>query len=152
MNIQTPFGSVDIDDTYQRGIETPGRFWICYQLAWTTARRRKIFNEDIQSTLKEIILSSAQRENWQVVSLTIQLDFVFVVVFAHPYVAPEQIVFAFRHAASLRALRSRFPSLPAMNTLWTRAFFASTRERVTFEHLQAFLDLQIPLRKSSPRR
>jgi putative transposase len=107
-------------------------FLINYHLIFCPKRRRKILIGKLRERLESRIRETAVDVGCEVLAQEIRPDHVHPFVSAEPRWAPNQIVARFK-GRSAYLLRSEFPELKRMPSLWTRRSFCSTARNVSFE-------------------
>ena len=115
---------------------------ITYHFVWIPKRRKKVLVGDVAKRLKEICGQVAVENGWTILELAVQPDHLHLFVEATPRKAPYQIVKAFKGASS-RILRSEFPHLLKLPSLWTHSYFVSTAGTVSAETIQQYIQEQL---------
>jgi putative transposase len=101
-----------------------------YHLNFCPKRRRKILVGRLRDRLDEIIRETAPEVGCEVLASEIMPDHVHLFVSSEPGWAPNQIVARFK-GRSAYFLRSEFPELRRMPSLWTRSYLCSTAGNVS---------------------
>jgi putative transposase len=96
---------------------------------------------DVSKRLKEICEQVAIENGWTILELAIQPDQLHLFVEATPREAPYQIVKAFKGSSS-RILRSEFPHLLKLPSLWTHSYFVRTAGHVSAETIKRYIQEQ----------
>jgi putative transposase len=111
---------------------------IHYHLIFCPKRRRRILVGSLRERLEAIIRETAPEVGSEVLALEIMPDHVHLFVSAEPGWAPNQIVARFKGRSSY-FLRSEFPELKKMPSLWTRGYFCSTAGNVSSETIAHYI-------------
>jgi len=114
---------------------------ITYHFVWIPKRRKKVLIGDVSKRLKEICEQVAVENRWTILELAIQPDHLHLFVEATPREAPYQIVKAFKGPSS-RILRSEFPHLLKLPSLWTHSYFVRTAGHVSAKTIERYIQEQ----------
>jgi len=77
---------------------------------WIPKYRRKILAGDVTEMLQQLIEEVAERNNIEILSLSIQPDYVHLFVFAPPRYSPAQLINLFK-GYTTKKLLEKFPHL-----------------------------------------
>jgi putative transposase len=105
---------------------------VVYHIIWCPKRRRKVLVGPVHDRLKQIRAEVADEHDWQIIRLAIQPDHVHLFIRANPYTLPSDIPRLIKGRSS-HDVRSEFPHLRKLPSLWTRSFFLSTAGNVSQE-------------------
>ena len=97
-----------------------------YHVVWCPKYRRKVLTGEVETRLKELILSTAENINAEVLEMEVMPDHVHLLIEVDPQYGINR---AIRHikGVSSHTLRSEFPFLKSrLPTLWTNSYFVST--------------------------
>ncbi len=114
---------------------------VVYHIIWCPKRRRKVLQGRVAERLKQIIHEVAQINEWKVIQLAIQPDYVHLFLRANPYTKPSDIARLIKGRSS-HVLREEFPQLKRMPSLWTRRTFYSTAGNVSAEIIGQYIERQ----------
>jgi putative transposase len=114
---------------------------IIYHLLFCPKRKRKVLIGPIQERLHQIISEAADEHGWNILTLTIAPDHVYLCVRSNPDTFPAAIVRAMKRR-SARFLRNEFPQLKRLPSLWTKAAFYSTAHEINSEVIQHYIEQQ----------
>lgn len=114
---------------------------VCYHFVWIPKRRKKVLVNAVAVRFREICDEVAQEHHWTILRLAIQPDHVHLVVEATPYIAPHEIVRAFKGRSS-RILRDEFPHLLRLPSLWTRSYLCRTAGTVSAAVIVQYIEGQ----------
>jgi putative transposase len=115
-----------------------------YHLVWIPKYRRKILTGDIAQRLSELLRETADKNDIQILSESIQPDHVHLFVSAPPRLSPANIVNIFK-GFSGRLLRQEFPSLLMKHhkeRVWTRTYYVGTAGSVSAETILNYIQEQ----------
>jgi putative transposase len=131
-----------------------GDWRITYHFVWQPMRAKACLTNEVAERLRALLEERAGQLQFQPRALVILPDRVYLAAEAPPTVAPHSIVCQVK-ALTSRALRSEFPELTRIPTLWTRAYLVLAGETISPEEvLQRFESLLPPrkLRGRPPRK
>jgi putative transposase len=92
----------------------------------------------VRERLETITRETAPDVGCAVLALEVMPDHVHLFVSAEPGWAPNQVVARFK-GRSAYFLRSEFPELKRMPSLWTRSYFCSTAGNVSSETIARYI-------------
>lgn len=95
----------------------------------------------VAQPLEQLIHEVADKNGWEVLTLSIQPDHVHLFLRANPYTLPTDIARLIKGRSS-HVLREEFPHLLRMPSLWTRSTFYSTAGNVSAETIQHYIERQ----------
>lgn len=110
-------------------------------LIWIPRRRKKVLIGGIKQRLIELIYESAGKIDCKVISLAIEPDHVHLFLNYDPDLSIAQIMHRIKGASSY-ALRSEFPALKKLPSMWTRAYFASSAGAVSSDTIKRYIEAQ----------
>jgi putative transposase len=108
-------------------------------LVWIPKRRKKVLIGDIKTRLVQIFQELAIEREWIIRALEVAPDHIHLFVEIHPTDAINQVVKAFK-GRSAYLLRSEFPELKKLPSLWTNSYFFSTAGNVSAETIQRYIN------------
>lgn len=112
-----------------------------YHFVWITRRRKKVLTDAIAEKAKHLIREATEELDCEVVKLKVMPDHVHLFVNATPDLAPTQLMHRIKGRAA-RKLRSEFPSLKRMPSMWTRSYFVSTAGNVSSTVIERYIEEQ----------
>jgi putative transposase len=124
---------------YQRDEQHVHR--IVYQLIWCPKRRRKVLVNQIGKRCEELIRQTCDEKGWTILELAVQPDHVHLVVRGWPSVSAAEVVKECKGVSAFM-LRTEFPELLKLPSLWTRSYCASTAGNVSSETVQRYIAAQ----------
>ena len=101
-------------------------------------RRRPVLVERTEELLKELLRQSAEEMDLEIIGLAIQPDHVHLQVLATPELAPSQIVYRFK-LATAAALRSAFPELKKLPSMWNGSYLVSSDKELAQEDIVKYV-------------
>jgi putative transposase len=110
-------------------------------LIWIPRRRKKVLIGDIKQRLIELIYESAEKIDCKVISLAIEPDHVHLFLNYDPDLSIAQIMHRIKGDSSY-ALRTEFPALKKLPSMWTRAYFASSAGAVSSDTIKRYIEAQ----------
>ncbi|HKI70627.1 MAG TPA: IS200/IS605 family transposase [Verrucomicrobiae bacterium] len=113
-------------------------YQINYHFVWIPKRRKKILVGAVAQRLNTICEAVAQERGWRILSLAIQPDHVHLFIEATPRERPHEIVRAFKGRSS-RILRTEFPHLLKLPSLWTHSYFCRTAGNVSATTIERYI-------------
>jgi putative transposase len=108
-------------------------------LVWIPKRRRPVLKGEIRLRLAEILESVASDNSWMIKAKEIASDRVHLLVEYDETTAICDVVKAFKGRSS-RLLRSEFPILLKLPSLWTRSYFYDTSGKVSTAKVMAYIN------------
>lgn len=108
-------------------------------LVWIPKRRKKVLIGEVKVRLNQIFQELAVEKEWIIRALEIAPDHIHLFVEVHPTDAINQVVKAFK-GRSAYLLRSEFPELKKLPSLWTNSYFFSTAGNVSAETIQRYIN------------
>lgn len=112
-----------------------------YHIVWCPKRRRKVLVGDIKSRLKAIITEVATERQCDVLALEVMPDHVHLFLSTPPSVHAGDVIKQIKGRSS-HHLRSEYPELLKMPSLWTRSYFISTAGNVSSETIRNYIAAQ----------
>src|SRR5690348_15157837 len=110
----------------------PDAWRITYHFVWAPMRAKSCLVGEIAARLEELIEERAGQVPMEPFELVVLPDRVYLAVKAPPTVAPHHIMCQVK-AYTSRVLRTEFPELTRIPTLWTRAYVVLAGETLTKE-------------------
>jgi putative transposase len=131
----------------------PEAWRITYHFVWAPMRFKACLCGEIAQRLEELIAERADSVPMEPFELFVLPDRVYLAVKAPPTVAPHHIMCQVK-AYTSRVLRTEFPELTRIPTLWTRAYVVLAGETLTKEDvLSLYETAQQPRRpRGRPRK
>jgi putative transposase len=114
---------------------------VVYHIIWCPKRRRTVLVGPVRDRLRQISEEVAAERDWEIIRLAIQPDHVHLFIRANPSTLPSDIPRLIKGRSS-HDLRSEFPYLRKLPSLWTRAYFLSTAGHVSQEMIQKYIERQ----------
>jgi putative transposase len=110
-----------------------------YHLVWVVRRRRPVLAGQVDRRLTELLRQSAADMDLEITSLSIHPDHVHLQVLATPELAPSQIVYRFK-VATAAALRSEFPELKKLPSMWNGSYLVSSDRELAQEDIDRYVE------------
>jgi putative transposase len=114
---------------------------VVFHLVWTPKRRKPVLVGSVAKDCKELIESKCLEKGWVILQLAIQPDHIHLFVRAWPDTSASEIIKECKGVTS-HELRSKYPELHKLPSLWTRSFFAATAGNVSQETIQKYIAAQ----------
>ena len=113
-----------------------------YHIIWCPKYRRKVLINEIESKLKEIIISKCNELDCCVHELNIMPDHVHLFVKTKPTIAPHFLIQQIKGISS-RILRNEFKELKRkMPSMWTRSYFIESVGNISQETIEKYIQEQ----------
>ena len=113
-----------------------------YHVVWCPKYRRKVLTDNIEVRLKELILTTAEEINADVIELQIMPDHVHLLIEVDPQFGIHRAVKAIKGKTS-RVLRSEFAVLRSrLPSLWTHSYFVSTVGSAPLSAIKQYIENQ----------
>jgi REP-associated tyrosine transposase len=114
---------------------------IVYHLIWCPKRRKKVLQGAVAADCERLIREVCAGRDWQVLQLAIQPDHVHLFVRVRPTDSAADVVNAVKGRTS-HDLRSAYPVLLKLPSLWTGSYFASTAGNVSAPTIETYIAAQ----------
>ena len=114
------------------------KHYIVYHLAWPVKRVREVLSGKIAKDCTKLINMKCDERGWTILALVVNPDHIYLRVQAWPTTSAYEIVKACKGLTS-HELRMRYAELHKIPSLWTKAYFASTEERVKSSQIRAYI-------------
>ena len=115
---------------------------IYYHFVFCPRYRRKIFKiPGVEARFKELAIAECEKQGIEILALECHVDHVHLFVSVLPTMGIPAVMKHIKGCTSL-PLRTEFPQLSAMPSLWTRSYFVSTAGRVSTETIQRYVKSQ----------
>ncbi|HEY4386130.1 MAG TPA: IS200/IS605 family transposase [Ktedonobacteraceae bacterium] len=114
---------------------------ILYHSIFCPKRRKKVLVGPVHDRLKEIVEQVAQEHSWTIVQLAIQPDHVHLFMQTNPYTLLTDSARLVKGRSS-HDLRTAFPHLLKLPSLWTRSTFYATVGHVSQEVIANYIEKQ----------
>lgn len=114
---------------------------IVYHLVWCAKRRKPVLTSQVAQECRTLIEAKCQDKGWQILELAIQPDHVHLFVRVWPITSAAEVIKECKGITS-HELRSRYPQLKKLPSLWTRSYFASTAGNVSSDTIQRYIAAQ----------
>jgi len=108
---------------------------------WIPKRRKPVLVGAIKRRLEQLIREIAEEYGWEILALEIKPDHVHLFISVQPFWSPHIVLRRIKGRTS-RVLRSEFPELLKLPSLWTRSYFVSTAGQVSSETIQKYIEEQ----------
>lgn len=113
-----------------------------YHIVWCTKYRRKVLTEEIQKTLKELIMEVSNNNGYIIEALETMPDHVHLFVQASVKDSVHRIVSQIKGNTAFH-LREKHPELKTrLPCLWTRSYYAGTVGHVSEEEVKKYINNQ----------
>ena len=113
-----------------------------YHFVWCPKYRRAVLQGKTKARCKELIEEKAKQMHCKLLELRVMPDHVHMFIQANPTLAPNSIIAGIKGYTS-RTLRTEFPILLKMPTLWTRSYFVSTAGNVSSSVIERYVESQV---------
>ena len=120
----------------------PTKSELKYHIVWCTKFRRKVLSEDIQESLKNLILEKSASMGYSIEAMETMEDHVHVFIQASSKDSVHRIVSQLKGYTSFK-LRELFPELKSrLPCLWTRSYYAGTIGHVSEQTVKKYIENQ----------
>jgi putative transposase len=109
-----------------------------YHLVWVVRRRRPVLVGQTEARLQDLLRQTAAEMDLEILGLTIDPDHVHLQVAATPELAPSQLVYRFK-LATAAALRSEFPDLKKLPSMWNGSYMVSSDRELAQEDINRYV-------------
>src|SRR3954447_2532953 len=109
-----------------------------YHLVWVVRRRRPVLTDQVDRRITELLRQSAAEMDLEIIGLGVHPDHVHLQVLATPELAPSQIVYRFK-VATAAALRSEFPELKKLPSMWNGSYLVSSDKELAQEDIDKYV-------------
>ncbi len=117
---------------------------INYHIVWTVKYRHAILEGEIETFLKEELISISKEKDFIIRAMECDKDHIHLFVSAHPKIAPSYIVKMCK-GISGRKLFLKFPQIKKKlwkNTLWNSSFYIETIGSTSEENIKRYIENQ----------
>src|SRR4051794_16398757 len=114
---------------------------IVYHLVWCPKRRKPVLTGKVAIDCKALIEAKCAEYAWHIEQLAIRPDHVHLFVRTWPTTSAAAVLKEVKGVTS-RELRSKYPQLRKLPSLWTRSYFASTAGNVSQETIRRYIEAQ----------
>lgn len=115
------------------------KFLLNYHFVFIPKRRKKVLVGGIATRLREIFLALSIEKGWDILALEVAPDHVHLFVGVKPMDTPALIIKAFKGRSS-HNLRTEFPELKKLPSLWTSSYFVSTAGNISSEVVRKYIE------------
>lgn len=115
------------------------KFLLNYHFVFIPKRRKKVLVGGIATRLREIFLALSIEKGWDILALEVAPDHVHLFVVVKPMDTPALIIKAFKGRSS-HNLRTEFPELKKLPSLWTSSYFVSTAGNISSEVVRKYIE------------
>ncbi len=112
---------------------------INYHFVWIPKYRKSVLTGEIAKDLNTMLESYAERNEIEILSLSIQPDHVHLFVSCPPRYSPAKVINLFK-GASARELLKKYPHLYQHGHLWTRSYYIGTAGTVSDKTIQHYIE------------
>lgn len=115
---------------------------IRYHFVFCPRYRRKIFLvPGVEQRFKELVTEACRMHDIEIIAMECHRDHVHMFVSALPQLSIPDIMKCVKGSTS-NTLRSDFPELSRIPSLWTRSYFVSTAGDVSAETIKRYVETQ----------
>jgi putative transposase len=117
---------------------------IVYHLIWCPKRRKPVLVGPVAARCRELIEGKCAEKGWELVALAVQPDHIHLFVRVWPSDSAADVVKECKGVTSFTSfhLRTEFPDLLKLPSMWTRSYFAATAGTVSQETIQRYIVAQ----------
>jgi putative transposase len=115
------------------------KFLLNYHFVFIPKRRKPVLVGDIATRTRQIFLELSIEKEWDILALEIAPDHVHLFVSVKPTDTPSLVIKLFKGRAS-HHLRSEFPQLKKLPSLWTSSYFVSTAGNISSEAVRKYIE------------
>lgn len=116
-------------------------YLIIYHLVWTPKRRKPVLTGNVAKDCRTLIENKCAEYGWSIIELAIQPDYVHLFIEVFPTTPAYEVVKQCKGITS-HELRTKYPSLRKLPSLWTRSYFAATAGDVSSETIKRYIEAQ----------
>lgn len=109
-----------------------------YHFVWIPRRRRRVLIGPVATRLIALIHETALELDCTVVALEVMPDHVHLFLNCPTTWAPDQLMFRIK-GRTAHALRTEFPHLLTMPSMWTRSYFVSSAGNVSSDTIKRYI-------------
>ena len=114
---------------------------IVYHLIWCPKRRKPVLVGPVAARCRELFAGKCAEKGWELLALAIQPDHIHLVARVWPSDSAAAVVKECKGITSF-TLRTDYPQLCKLPSMWTRRSFASTAGNVSQETIQRYIAAQ----------
>lgn len=125
--------------SYRRGRHA---VYLCnYHFVWIPKRRKPVLVGPIKERFEELVREIVEEYGWKILALETKPDHVHLFISVQPEWSPHRVLRRIKGRTS-GILRSEFPELLRLPSLWTRNYFVSTAGHVSSEAIKRYIEEQ----------
>ena len=125
--------------SYRRGKHA---VYLCnYHFVWIPKRRKPVLVGPIKERFEELVREIAEEYDREILALETRPDHVHLFISVQPEWSPHRVLRRIKGRTS-GILRSEFPELLRLPSLWTRNYFVSTAGHVSSEAIKRYIEEQ----------
>jgi putative transposase len=115
------------------------KFLLNYHFVFIPKRRKPVLTGDIATRTRQIFLELSIEKEWDILALEVAPDHVHLFVAVKPTETPSLVIKLFKGRSS-HYLRSEFPQLKKLPSLWTSSYFVSTAGNISSEAVRKYIE------------
>lgn len=112
-----------------------------YHIVWCPKYRRAVLAGHIEGRLRELVEDEIEYLNGRVIEMEVMPDHVHLLAEIPPQIAVCEAMRRIKGQTS-RVLRSEYPSLQRLPSLWTRSYFVSSVGGAPLEVVRRYVEIQ----------
>ena len=112
-----------------------------YHIIWCPKYRKNLLVNEIKEKLTEIINSISNQNNCTIKSLEVMPNHVHLLISLDYKISVQKFMKLIKGRSS-NELRSKFPELLKMSTLWTKSFFVSSIGNISENTVKNYIESQ----------
>ena len=115
---------------------------INYHIIWCPKYRRPVLTDQIETRLKELLVSKSSSLGCQIHTLEVMPDHVHIFISAPPTLAPHFIIQQLK-GYSAHTLRTEFPQLKSrLPNMWTRSYYIESTGALSEDGVIRYIEQQ----------
>lgn len=114
---------------------------VAYHLIWCPKYRRRVLVGDVETCLRSLLTEKAAEIGVRIDTMEIMPDHVHLFVKTTPTASPADVVRRLKGYTSF-VLRSQFPHLRRLPSLWTRSYYAESIGHISEDTIRRYIEDQ----------
>lgn len=121
------------------------KYLVQYHLIWCPKFRFNVLKDDVELSLKEILLSTSRRYNFEIIEMEVMPDHLHLFISARPTIAPSDLIRTLKSVSAIELFK-KYPKLKRFykrcGSLWSKGYFVSTIGKVSADTIKRYIEEQ----------
>lgn len=121
------------------------KYLIQYHIIWCPKFRFAVLSDDIETSLKDILIKISQRYNFQIIEMEVMPDHIHLFISVKPTIAPVDIIRTLKSISAIKLFK-KYPKLKQFyskcGSLWSKGYFVSSVGQASSETIKKYIEAQ----------